>query len=98
METIDPDGRRVVLDPERWEEHILDPIAGHPEMAPYAAVVMATVARPDERERDPRPDRERFWRQGVGGPARWMFVVVDFGVEPAWIVTAFGRTEGPAGW
>lgn len=78
-EVEDPDGRRVALTPERWETHILEE---HPEMASCSAVVMATVAQPDELEADAEPGRERYWRQGIGGPAQWMFVVVDFDVEP----------------
>ena len=82
-----------MLDEEGWG-HV---VARHPEMAPYPAVVMATVASPDHREEDPRPPRERFWRHGMG-PARWMFVVVDFADEPARVLTAYGRAEDPAGW
>ncbi len=62
----DPDGRRVELTAERWEAHVLEE---PPEMESCSGVVMATVAQPDEREADPVPGRERFWRQGIGGPA-----------------------------
>lgn len=60
--------------------------------------ILAEVEDPDVRGVDPAPGRERYWRQRIGGPARWLFVVVDFGVEPAEVITAFGRAEGPPGW
>jgi len=89
----DPDGRRVELTAERWEAHVL---VEHPEMAPYSGVVMATIAQPDDREHDPAPGRERYWRQDIGGPARWMFVVVDFDVEPAEVVNCLRKDRRPA--
>ena len=93
LEERDPDGRRVVLDENGWE-HI---VHEHAEMASYQAGVMAAVARPDHRDVDQRPGRERFWRRGVG-PSRWLFVVVDFGDSPARVVRAFGRRDDPPGW
>ena len=77
-EQHDPGGRRVVLDADGWR-HVLDE---HPELAPYAASILATVAEPDFRESDPRPGRERFWRERLG-PSRWLFVVVGFAEHPA---------------
>ena len=59
--------------------------------------VMSAIARPDHRENDWRPARERFWRQGLG-PSRWLFVVVDFAERPARVVPAFGRRDDPPGW
>jgi hypothetical protein len=93
LEDRDPDGRPVVLDEDGWE-HIVNE---HAEMASYQVALMAAVARPDHRDEDPRPGRERFWRRGVG-PSRWLFVVVDFGDSPARVVTAFGRRDDPPGW
>jgi hypothetical protein len=93
LEQRDPDDRLVVLDDAGWR-HIVEE---HPEMTPHAAGVMATIARPDYREGDPRPGRERFWREGLG-PGRWLFAVVDFNESPARIVTAFGRRDDPPGW
>lgn len=89
----DPDGRRVVLDGYGWR-HVLEE---HPEMAPHAAAILAAIAEPDFRESDPRPGRERFWRERLG-PSRWLFVVVDFAENPARVVTAFGRHDDPPGW
>lgn len=92
-EQDDPDGRRVVVDADAWRHIVED----HPEMAPHAAGILATVAQPDHCENDPRPSRERFWRERVG-PSRWLFVVVDFTETPARVVTAFGRRDDPPGW
>jgi hypothetical protein len=89
----DPDGRRVVLDADGWH-HILD---NHPEMAAYHRAIMAAIGQPDYRRRDPRPGRERYFRQGVG-PSRWCMVVVDFTRTPARVVTAFGTRRDPEGW
>jgi len=93
LEEEDPDGRRVVLDDDAWR-HVLNE---HAEMAPHQAALMATVAHPDHLEDDPRPGRERFWRELLG-PSRWLFVVVDFDESPARVVTAFGRRDDPPGW
>jgi len=92
-EQHDPDGRLVVLDADGWR-HVLEE---HPEMANHAAGILATIAEPDHREDDPRPSRERFWRERLG-PSRWLFVVVDFAETPARVATAFGRRDDPPGW
>lgn len=92
-ETVDPDGRRVVLDIVGWR-HIVDE---HAELASYREAVLATIATPDHRASDPRPRRERYWRRGVG-PSRWLMVVVDYGSVPARVVTAYGNRRDPPGW
>ena len=92
-ETVDPDGRRVVLDVAGWR-HIVDE---HQELAPHREAVLATVAAPDHRAPDPRPERERYWRRGVG-PSRWLMVVVNYGSMPARVVTAYGNRRDPPGW
>jgi hypothetical protein len=92
-EVLDPDGRRVVLDDRGWT-HVVDE---HGEMAAHRDAVIATVAAPHHRLRDPRPSRERFWRRGLG-PSRWLLVVVDFSGQPARVVTAYGNRKDPAGW
>lgn len=53
----------------------------------------------DHREPERWPHRERFFKRGVG-PTDWLMVVVDFGDDPARIVTAFGYGHGrtPEGW
>jgi len=91
-ETIDPDGRAVVLDEEGWE-HILHE---HGELAPYREEIIVTVSSPDHRRLDPRPGRERYYSRDVG-PSRWLFVVVHFNETPARIVTAYANRKDPPG-
>ncbi len=92
-QAVEPDGRRVVLDGGGWA-HIL---GEHAEMAAHREAVLATVASPQHRRADPRPYRQRYWRRGVG-PSRWLLVVVDFSLQPARIVTAYGNRRDPPGW
>lgn len=92
-ETVDPDGRRVVLDVAGWRHIVVE----HGELTPHREAVLATVAAPDHHARDPQPGRERYWRCGLG-PSRWLMVVVDFAAVPARIVTAYGNRKDPPGW
>ncbi len=92
-ETIDPDGRAIVLDEDCWE-HILHE---HGEMALYREEIVATVTSPDHRRGDPRPGRERYYSQDLG-PSHWLFVVVDFNETPARVVTAYANRKNPPGW
>lgn len=91
----DPDGREVVLT-EFWLAHIVR-LDGHPELRSRQSNVLSMVERPDHREADPRPGRERFWREGVG-PSRWLRVILDFNRKPAVIVTAFPKRVDPPEW
>lgn len=91
-ETIDPDGRVIVLDEEGWE-HILHE---HGELASYREEIMATVSSPDHRRIDPRPERERYYSRDLG-LSRWLFVVVHFSGVPARIVTAYANRKDPPG-
>jgi hypothetical protein len=91
-ETVDPDGRTVVLDEEGWE-HILQE---HEELVLYREEIVATVSSPDHRSPDPRPGRERYYRRELG-PSRWLFVVVNFSETPARIVTAYANRKDPPG-
>jgi hypothetical protein len=91
-ETRSPDGRDVVLTGTTWA-HI---VGDKEDMADYEEAVMLTISRPDVREDDPRPGRERFFRRGVG-PDRWMRVVVEFRGERDLVVTAFGQSNDPTG-
>lgn len=86
-ETIDPNGRAVVLDHEGWE---------HRELARYRDEIMATVSSPDHCRPDPRPGRERYYSRDVG-PSRWLFVVVHFSEASARIVTAYANRKDPPG-
>jgi hypothetical protein len=87
---IDPDGRHVVLD-ERTIQHLQ---TRRPQMAGQVDTILQTVSRPDRREEDPVPGRERFYLQHVF-TSRWLRVVVDFSESPAFIVTAFVQDNAP---
>jgi hypothetical protein len=56
--------------------------------------ILAVVNRPDHRELDPRPDRERFYRQHLD-QRRWLRVVVDFDEDPGRVVTAIIQRYDP---
>ena len=90
--TRDPDGREVVFDAAA-HLHLLE--GGRGWLAERVDLIVETVERPDHRENDPRPGRERFYRQNVLRPGRWLRVVVDFEVVPASIVTAFVQDNDP---
>jgi len=92
-ETVDRDGRRVVLDLAVWR-HIIDE---HPELEPHREATLSAVAEPDHRGSDPRPGRERYWRHGLG-PSRRLMVVVDYESVPARVVTAYGNRKDLPGW
>jgi hypothetical protein len=80
----------VVLD-----ERTLGHLERHrPGMLEHLDAILATVARPDAREDDPRFGRERFYRQDLD-PGRWLRVVVDFSAQPAFVVTAFVQHNNP---
>ena len=98
-EATTPDRIRVVIFADTWHDHVLDPQVGHAEMAQHIDAVLAAIAAPDHREPDERPRRERFYKRDVG-PSRWLMVVVDFGQEPARVITALGYGHGraPTGW
>ena len=88
----DPDGRPVVID-LRTLRHLA---RRRPEMTAHIAAIMAAVERPDLREDDPFPGRERFYRRDLD-PHRWLRVVVDFNDSPAYVVTAFVQHNEPGG-
>jgi hypothetical protein len=58
-----------------------------PWLLDHIDVIMETIARPDFHELDPTVPRERFYRQHIE-PARLLRVVVGYGQDPAWVVTA----------
>jgi SMC interacting uncharacterized protein involved in chromosome segregation len=89
---IDPDGRRVVFDAGS-RLHLA--LGRRHELLDHVDAILETVERPDHRAADPRPGRERFYRQNVVAPRRWLRVVVDFNDEPAWIVTVLVQTHDP---
>jgi hypothetical protein len=71
-EARDPDGLRVVVPAELWEEKIL---RDHPELAPHLADVLRAIAEPDRVLPDPvyegrrryYPARSRSQPLVVGG-------------------------------
>lgn len=89
-QTIDPDGRTVVFDAGSH----LHLARRRPWLLDQVDVILATVARPDHREEDPHPGRERFYRQHID-LRRWLRVVVDFHQTPAWVVTAAVQDNDP---
>jgi hypothetical protein len=89
-ETTDPDGRRVVLD-ERVEGHLA---RRRPRMLEHVPAILDAVTRPDVRECDPAPGRERFFRRDIDA-LRWLRVVVDFTESPGFVVTAFSQDHKP---
>jgi hypothetical protein len=90
--TIDPDGRRVVFDAGSH----LHLAAKRPWLLDDIDAILDTVARPDLHVLDPTGDRERYYRENPF-PGGWLRVVVDYGEEPAWIVTAVVQDNDPRG-
>jgi hypothetical protein len=89
---VDPEGRRVVFDAGS-HLHLAQGRRGW--LLDHVQMIISTVARPDHREDDPRPGRERFYRQNALDPERWLRVVVDFNDEPGWIVTVLVQDDDP---
>ncbi len=90
--TTDPDGREVVFDAGT---HLHLAQGRRAWLLEHVDAILATVQVPDHRENDPRPGRERFYRQHVLQPRRWLRVVVDFNDDPAWIVTVLVQDHDP---
>jgi hypothetical protein len=90
--TTDPDGRDVVFDAAS-RRHLAS--GRRAWLLEHVELIMATVSRPDHRENDPRAGRERFYRQHLLDPGRWLRVVVDFNDVPAWVVTVLVQDQDP---
>ena len=88
--TLDPDGRRVVLDEEGWR-HIR---RRHPELHREMRDIMAAVHTPAIRRRGRTPDRAYYFAERASG-LRWLQVVVHYEGEDGWIVMAFARSTLP---
>ena len=58
--------------------------------------ILDAISRPDVREEDPAPGRERFYR-AISTHGEWLRVVVDFNESPAFVVTAFVQDHPPEG-
>jgi len=91
-ETTDPDGRAVVFDAAS-HLHLVE--GRRTWLLDDLDLILGAVARPDHREDDPRPGRERFYRQNALSPGRWLRVVVDFNDVPAWVVTVLVQDNDP---
>ncbi len=91
-ETVDPDGRRVLLD-GRTLDHLR---RRRPQMLAHVDAILATIAQPDRREPDPVAGRERYYRIDLDA-RRWLRVVVDFGEVPGFVVTALIQDTEPRG-
>lgn len=89
---FDPDGREVVFD---GGSHLHLALGTRSRLLEYVETILAAVAMPDHRRTDPRPGRERFYRQNPLDPERWLRVVVDFNDVPAWVVTAVVQKGDP---
>jgi Phage integrase, N-terminal SAM-like domain len=92
-ETVDSEHRCVVLDDVAWQ-HIVEE---HPEIEAHQDAIVLTVREPLHSRPDRRSGRMRYWHSELG-PSRWLMVVVDFGVDPARVVTAYGNRKDPPGW
>ena len=88
----DPDGRQIVFDAG---SHLHLAEGRRSWLLDHLETILATVAQPDYREDDPRPGRERFYRQNALEPKRWMRVVVDFNDVPGWVVTVLIQDDDP---
>jgi hypothetical protein len=87
----DPDGRRVELVAERWENIV----TRHPELADLRGEIMqALSAAPSDRRSGRRPGQEWLYLAAIG-PSRWLKVIVDFDAGVGRIVTAFPRRDLP---
>lgn len=89
---LDPDGRQVVFDAG---SHLHLAQGGRSWLLDHVETILATVAWPDHRDNDPRPGRERFYRQNALAPGRWMRVIVDFQGDPGWVVTVLVQDDDP---
>lgn len=86
--TLDPDGRRVVLDEYGWT-HIK---TRHPDLARCLRDIMAAVREPDRRTPG-RSEAEEWYFAELGGRLPWLHVVVHYEGGEGWIVTAFRRVS-----
>lgn len=92
QDAVDPNGRHVVFDAGSYL-HLTH--GGRAWLLDHMQAILGTIERPDHREDDPRPGRERFYRQNALDPKRWLRVVVDFNDEPGWVVTVLVQDDDP---
>jgi hypothetical protein len=84
--TLDPDGRRVILDEAGWS-HIK---RRHPMLASRLREIMAAVREPAWRSAG-REDGEEWYFSKEVLTRLWVQVVVHYEGGEGWIVTAFPR-------
>ena len=89
-QATDPNGRVVAFD-ERTVGHFQ---RRRPQMLRHFDAILDAISRPDLREEDVAPGRERFYRRDLE-PGRWLRVVVDFNESPGFVVTAFVQHHDP---
>ena len=88
----DPDGRDVVFDAGS-HLHLAEGLRSW--LLDHVDTILNAVERPDHHEEDPSPGRERFYRSDFLQRGWWLRVVVDFGEDPAWVVTALVQQSDP---
>ena len=88
----DPDGRETVFDAGS-HLHLAD--GQRAWLLDHVEAILGAIERPDFRDDDPIPGRERFYRAGFLTPGRWLRVVVDFSERPGWVVTALDQGNDP---
>jgi len=89
-ETLDQEGRRVVLTESAWA-HVL---RNHPQIEVDPAHLMTAVASPTRRIRGRELSEEWCYREGFG-PSRWLKVVVHYEGDVGRVATAFPRRAFP---
>lgn len=88
----DPDGLDVLMRVERWA-HI---VGGHPELFSLEERVRRAIESPTRRLAGRSADERWFYLELIPPvPARWLKVVVRYGRQENWIVTAFLRRSLP---
>ncbi len=88
----DLDGREVVLTSERWT-HV---VAGHPELTTLESSIRQAITSPTRRFPGRSPTQGWYYVE-LQRPrrSRWPKVVVSYGEQGGWIVTAFLRRSLP---
>ncbi len=77
-QVTDPDGRAVVFDASS-HMHLAE--GRRDWLLDHIDEILIAVQRPDYHEKDPRPGRERFYRENALRPGRWLRVVVGMKVK-----------------
>ena len=88
----DPEGNVISITEKNWRGHLTK----DPARAFSASDVLAAIASPDVRTKDPHESgtRVRYWKQGLGAK-EWLRVIVDYLATGAQVVTAIAQKKGP---